>query len=768
MDNLSESNSKTDSQVNSPIQLQHNSKPSSQDQTSAISKTKQKPSKSSTEPIKFGTFSGVFLPSFLTILGAVMYYIAPQIVGNVGLLNTLLIVLIAHSVTIATAYSISAIATNIKVKGGGLYYLISRSLGSEFGGSLGIQLYLAQTVATSFYAIAFARAISSILGYFSIFVSEMYIALIAVFFFGVIVFIGANFVIKLQYVIFASIVLSLISIFLGPNTVDIATNLVVPATLSFWVAFAMFFPAVTGIDAGVGMSGDLKTPRRSLVKGTFIAILITLAIYVALVVKYALAAPAFELATNPTIVQSIALVGPLVLLGVLMATSSSALGSLMTAPRCLVAMADDKVLPSWLQFLGKKFGKNNEPRIAIIVSTLIGMGVIFMGSLELVSQAVSILFLSVYGWINGAAFFEKISRNPSYRPTFNAPAFVSLYGVIVAYAIMFLFNPFIMVGVVLFQILVFTLLYRSHTSMKIEGVWQGVFFEIMRFMLKIMKDSSKGMKNWRPTLLAFSTKESNTKTMSHILHWIAGRSSITKLYFLSKGNIATKEDVVIKDNIQNSLLEYTKQEKLEIFPRSILSKSFQETMDSFIQSESFGNVQLNTVVIDLDSDIDFHRFLHDMSISEKNLVILKNNQGITQYSRVDVWWSSERNGNFMLLLSYLITHSSQWLKQGAVIRVHTVVLDKDLQKDEIATLREMIEDSRIENIELEVIEQTKPEIFEAIDDHSYDADLVIIGMPKSLKGATDLEIRRRLNLYTKSLKSTLIVHANTAIDFKIN
>jgi amino acid transporter len=720
------------------------------------------------EPIKFGTFSGVFLPSFLTILGAVMYYIAPQIVGSIGLINTLLIVLIAHSVTIATAYSISAIATNIKVKGGGLYYLISRSLGSEFGGSLGIQLYLAQTVATSFYAIAFARAIASILASIGIIMPEMQVALFAILFFGLIVFVGANFVIKLQYFIFASIILSLISIFMGANTVDIATNLIVPTTLSFWVAFAMFFPAVTGIDAGVGMSGDLKTPRRSLVKGTFIAILVTMLIYIALVVKYAMVAPANILATNPTIVQNIALIAPLVLLGIIMATSSSALGSLMTAPRCLVAMIDDKILPPWLNFLGKRYGKNQEPRVAIILSTLIGAGVILMGSLELVSQVVSIFFLSVYGWINGAAFFEKISKNPSYRPTFNAPAIVSLYGVIIAYLIMFLFNPWIMLGVVIFQISTFLWLYRSHTSLKIEGVWTGVFFEIIRIMLKITKDTQQSMKNWRPTLLAFSTTEAHTKTMAHILHAIGGRSSITKLYFLSKGSIANKEEMIVKENIQKSLTDFVKTEKYELYPRSILSKNFQETMDSFIQSESVGNVQLNTVVVDMDSEIDFHKFLHDMSISQKNLVILKNNQDITSHNRIDVWWKSERNGNLMLLLAYLISHSKKWLINAAIIRVNYVVLDKDIQKSEIAELKEMIDDSRIDNIELEIIEQTNTEIFQTIDAHSYDADLVIMGLPKSIRQANDQEIRRRVNAYTKSLKSVLIVHANTKIDFKIN
>ena len=106
-------------------------------------------------PYKFNTFSGVFVPSVLAILGAVMYYIAPKVTGGLGLVQMVAVVVLAHSITIATAFSISSIATNIRVKGGGLYYLISRSLGTEFGGSIGIQLFLAQTIAVAFYTIAF-------------------------------------------------------------------------------------------------------------------------------------------------------------------------------------------------------------------------------------------------------------------------------------------------------------------------------------------------------------------------------------------------------------------------------------------------------------------------------------------------------------------------------------------------------------------------------------------------------------------------------------
>jgi len=715
---------------------------------------------------KFNTFSGVLMPSLLTILGAVMYFILPQVLGGLGLLKTILIILIAHSVTIATAFSISAIATNIQVKGGGLYYLISRSLGSEFGGSLGIQLYLAQTIASAFYAIAFARGISSILTYFNIFIIESHLALASIALFGLMVFVGAKFVIRIQYFILAAIALSLISIFLGPQTGSISTAFFTSSALSFWVAFAMFFPAVTGIDAGVGMSGELKDPRKSLVKGTFYAIFITMFIYLALVIKLAFSTSQEALFTNPQIIQQVALFSPLVLLGIIMATSSSALSSLMTAPRCLVAMSEDKILPKFLNFLGKKSGKDGEPRIAITVSLAIGIGIILLGSLEYVAIIVSMFFLSVYGWINGAAFFEKISQNPSYRPTFNSPLLISFYGMIAAYTVMFLFNPGIMALVIILQALLFFLLSRSKKSMKIEGVWAGVSFRLMRFLIKLMDKSSKSIKNWRPTILAFSTEKLNNHPIANILDWIGSKSSFTKMYFLHKGKINEKNIEKNKET-QSDLSNYIKENNLEIFPRSVISHNQQKTIENLIQAETVGNIPLNTVLIDFENVIKINELVENLKALNKNLVIVRNQTGFTNFKTLDVWWSSRKNGNLMILLAYLITHSKKWLAKGAIIRIFNIVDNKKQGEADMRHLNNILKQSRIENIELNIIKEKNYNIKEKINKLSSDADLTILGLT-NLKNKSNKEIREHIKEFTKNLNVSLIVFANDEIDFRVN
>ena len=278
---------------------------------------------SASQSYDFNTFSGVFVPSVLAIFGAVMFLILPRVLGGIGLIGMILIVFIAHSVSISTAFSLSAIATNIKVKGGGLYYLISRSLGTEFGGGLGIQLFLAQAVSIGFYLIAFAKGVQMILAYFNIAFPELYISLIFCLIFCIIAFKGARFVIKIQYVILVAIILSIFSIFLGPDISSQAMGITNMPQLTFWVAFAMFFPAVVGIDAGIGMSGDLKNPKKSLVRGTFTAIFFTLILYALLTIKLAGSATLNQLFTDPNIIIKLALIPGFVVAGILFATSSS-------------------------------------------------------------------------------------------------------------------------------------------------------------------------------------------------------------------------------------------------------------------------------------------------------------------------------------------------------------------------------------------------------------------------------------------------------------
>ena len=230
----------------------------------------------STQPTgTLGTFGGVFTPSILTILGLVLFLLVPYVIGAVGFAQALLILALSTLVSVLTSISLAIVATNIRIGGGGEYYIISRTLGIEFGGAVGVVLYLALSVSIAFYSIGFAEAVVTALGRDNTGLVQL-VAAGLILLIALIGFIGADLATRLQFLVMALLVIALLSFFFGAigdfDPSQFRENLNSPDSgedIGFWQAFAVFFPAVTGFSQGVAMSGDLRTPSESITRGTF-------------------------------------------------------------------------------------------------------------------------------------------------------------------------------------------------------------------------------------------------------------------------------------------------------------------------------------------------------------------------------------------------------------------------------------------------------------------------------------------------------------------
>ncbi|MGB1253912.1 MAG: amino acid permease, partial [Candidatus Promineifilaceae bacterium] len=386
---------------------------------------------------RFGMFAGVFTPNVLTILGIILFLRIGWVVGQTGLWGALAIVLIANAISLLTGLSLSSIATSMQVKAGGNYYLISRTLGLEIGGAIGIPLFLSQAISVAFYIIGFTEALYT-LEAVQQFDPRLISTIVAVLF-GVISYIGADFALKIQFFILAVLISAIISFFAGgwgefqaPLTQGAYTE-----GVSFWVAFAVFFPAVTGIEVGVSMSGDLKDPSRDIPRGTIWSILVTAFVYILVVIWFATHSSVESLLNDNMAMQSIAVVPALILAGVWASTLSSALGSILAAPRTLQAIALDRVVPP---VFAQQMGSPTEPRVAVIASTIIAVAVIWLGDLNFVAPIIAMFFLNTYGMVNLIAGIEKLIGNPSFRPRFHIHWGLSLLGAIGCYGAMFLIN----------------------------------------------------------------------------------------------------------------------------------------------------------------------------------------------------------------------------------------------------------------------------------------------------------------------------------------
>jgi len=454
------------------------------------------PKESHGKGAKLGAFGGVFTPDVLTILGVIMYLRLGWVVGNAGFLGAVAIILLAKLITITTALSMSSITTNIKIGAGGAYSIISKSLGLEAGGSIGIPFYISQTLSAALYIVGFTE------GWLRIFPGHnpFWVATITWLSLVVIASISTHFAIRIQYIIMTIIGLSLLSFFLTPSPPLPSLPLLGKfEDGDFWYVFAIFFPAVTGIMAGANLSGDLKNPRRAIPLGTFSAIGVTMIIYIALAYMTARYIPAEELRTNEMVMVDHARWGFLVLMGILAATFSSALGSILGAPRILQALAENHTVP-FSRVLSQKSAKN-EPLNAMIFTAVIIEAALILGDLNALAALITMFFLITYGMINLVVFIQQKMHIISFRPTFKIPSFVPFIGAAGSIFVMFLINP--VFSVVAFAVIIGLYIWLGRRGLQAESgdIRGGMFLILAERMARIAANFPRQQVSWKPDLL---------------------------------------------------------------------------------------------------------------------------------------------------------------------------------------------------------------------------------------------------------------------------
>jgi solute carrier family 12 sodium/potassium/chloride transporter 2 len=447
-------------------------------------------------PKKFGTFGGVFTPDVLTILGVIMYLRLGWVVGNAGFLGAVIIILLAKTVTICTGLSMSSITTNIKIGAGGAYSIISKSLGLEAGGSIGIPLYIAQTLSAALYIIGFTE------GWLKVFPNHPHLLVATIAWIGLLTvsYISAHLAIKIQYIIMTIMGISLVSFFFTPAKP--VSDFVLIGKFedgSFWFTFAIFFPAVTGIMAGANMSGDLKDPRRAIPMGTMSSILITMVFYIGIAFLCARIGQPADLRSNQMFMVDNALWAPAVVAGIMGATLSSALGSMLGAPRVLQALAEQKTVPLHSFFAAKT--STNEPRNAIIFTGIIIEICLILGDLNFLAALITMFFLITYGMLNLVVFIQQGMKIISFRPTFKIPRFVPFIGTTGCVFIMFLINPIFSLVAIVIIISIYLMLAKKQLDAPWGDIRGGLFLVLAERASRLSAKFPRHQITWKPDLL---------------------------------------------------------------------------------------------------------------------------------------------------------------------------------------------------------------------------------------------------------------------------
>jgi len=717
----------------------------------------------------FGTFKGVFVPSILTILGVIMYLRFGWVLGQVGLAKTLLIVTLATSITFLTALSLSALATNRRVGGGGAYYIISRSLGVEAGAAVGLPLFVAQALGVSFYICGFSEVLSAV---FPV-LDPHVVGVVTLCALSALAYISANLVLRVQLVILALIFMSLVSFFVGTPIVsapDVSAEPVV--RVPFWAVFAIFFPAVTGIEAGIAMSGDLKKPSRSLPLGTMTAIGIGFLVYLLIPIFLAHRVPDPDrLITDTMIMQDVAKWSGLIVVGVWCAALSSGMGALLGAPRTLQALARDRVLP---RVIGTGYGKNNDPRIATGISFLIALGGILLGDLNRIAPVLSMFFLTSYGLLNVSAGLEASIGSPSWRPSFRIPGWVSLIGALGCFAAMFMINS----GATILALLVSVSVYATIKRRSIRGQWgdmkYGIYMLAARTALRQLEGMKPDERTWKPNILVFSGAPTRRWHLIELAHAISrNQCFLTVATFLPESAWSAQREDTASDAIRSYLHRRGVEAHVKIFRGAAPLPGAVE----LIRGYGFGALEPNTILIGESQDEGsipaFARLTLDLYRSRRNLVIVREQTheeaeipSLLTGRRIDIWWrGNHANIGLMLTLACTMKRSSGWTSAKLVIR--QIVDPDESREDAERILHEYIQSQRIEAM-VEVMVKDRPNVFEMMRDTSSETDLVLMGI-RPPGESEDLESYtssyRRLLIHTEDLPPSALVLAAQEIEF---
>ncbi len=686
----------------------------------------------------FGT-APVFLASISTILGAIMFLRFGYAVGHIGIVGALLIVLLGHLVTIPTALAIAEIATNRRVEGGGEYFIISRSFGTTIGGTIGIALFLSQAISVAFYMIAFAEAFRPLAGALALPFDPRFVSLPGI---GLLLWLiltrGAAMGVSALYIVVVTLAVSLVLFFLGgaPEGVDAGERLVGFRPDPFIFVFAIVFPAFTGMTAGVGLSGDLANPRRSIPLGVVSATVTGMLIYVLIIWKLGVAANQDMLVNDQLVMSRIAVWGPVIPVGLACATLSSAIGSILVAPRTLQALARDRIIavPGVTDFLAAGAGTTNEPRNGTIVTAALAFAIAVFGNVDFVARIISMFFMVTYGALCAISFLEHFAARPSYRPSFRSKWYLSLFGALMCLFLMFQMDPLyaILAIVAMFGLYLGIERQKEHGN-DLSTIFSGVMTQLTRWLqVRLQKMPEE---DWRPSIIMITGRTFDRSAPQRFLRWLCHRYGVgTYLHYIP----GMLEERTFRESrrVLQRLIEQTERADSAIYVDTIISPSMRSALAQALQLPGVSGMDNNTILFEfskhdpdevIDEVVDGAALAYHARMN--SLVLRHGDHHFGDRGELHVWLTSQdhRNASLMILLAYILLGHPDWSR--AELRIFAAYPEVEV-RDRHDELRELITTGRIpisgKNIQ---IIPTSPDIdfTRLVEAKSREADLVVLG-----------------------------------------
>ncbi|XP_070759900.1 solute carrier family 12 member 2-like [Enoplosus armatus] len=643
--------------------------------------------------VKFGWVKGVLIRCMLNIWGVMLFIRMSWIVGQAGIGLTIAIILMATLVTTITGLSTSAIATNGFVRGGGAYYLISRSLGPEFGGSIGLIFAFANAVAVAMYVVGFAETVVEMLSDVDALMTDELNDIRIVGTLTVILLLGIS-VAGMEWEAKAQIVLLVILLgaianyfigsfmsieskepkgFFGYHTAILLENLGPDFRdeETFFSVFAIFFPAATGILAGANISGDLADPQSAIPKGTLLAILITGITYVAVAISagscivrdatgdhndtvsdtvnctdaactlgydFSICKEGgcqYGLMNDFQVMSLVSGFGPLISAGIFSATLSSALASLVSAPKVFQALCKDNIYPG-LGVFAKGYGKNNEPLRGYVLTFCIGLAFILIAELNIIAPIISNFFLASYALINFSVFHASLANSPGWRPSFKYyNMWVSLAGAILCCVVMFVINWW----AALVTLLIVLALYIYVSYKKPDVNWgsstQALIYNQALTHCLSLTGVEDHVKNFRPQCLVLAGYPNSRPALLQLVHSFT--KNVGLMVCAHVRTVSRRPNVKELSQDHARCQRWLNKKRIKAFYIPVFSDNLRHGAQFLLQAVGLGRLKPNTLVMGFKNnwsdgdmrDVEIYiNTIHDAFDLQFGVVILRLQDGL--------------------------------------------------------------------------------------------------------------------------------------------
>jgi amino acid transporter len=712
------------------------------------------------KPLKTGSglsTAPVYFTAISTILGAILFLRFGFATGTLGFWGAIGIILLGHLITIPTALAISEIATNKRVEGGGEYFIISRSFGLKIGSTIGVTLYFSQAISIAFYIIAFTEAFAPCFdwwqGHFGYELPKQAISVPAMIALSLVtLYKGIGSGMKILYIVNILLFLSLGLFFMGSPVESVSdpaqaagNNFGFFNSDTFFIVFAICFPAFTGMTAGVGLSGDLKNPGKSIPLGTMGGTLTGLIVYILVVWKLSISASQADLTSDQLIMSRIALAGAVIIpIGLAASTYSSALSSILVAPRTLQAVASDRSLPIGRlnSFLSKGKGASKEPFNATLVSSAIALAFVMMGNIDLVAEIISMFFLFTYGSLCLISFLNHFGSPPSYRPRFKSKWYLSLGGFLLSVWVMFKINPLYTILATLLIVIIYILIEHYNKDQKgVVDIFRGALFQLSRHLRVFMQKSQATIENeeWRPSAICISPNSFERDKVLEIMKWISHQHGFGTYFHFIEGYYG-KQTHLEAQAIRQQLIDLRKGDKSALYIDTMISPSYTSAIAQVIQAPSISGMDNNMVVFEYDKHVpeELHRILDNINLVKAGdydiCIFAGSGYPIRSRNDIHVWLrpADEKNTNLMILLGYIIMAHPEWKRSQIKIFAFSTTDESEAVKQ---NLEERIAVGRLPitltNIEIVTLDEGQ-RFSHAVTKYSKHAGLTIVGLPDDI------------------------------------